>query len=551
MPTTTFMSLNLPEPGVTLGTTWATSLNAALTLIDSHSHVAGEGQQIPTAGLNINAALSLNSNNLTDINDLILDSQSSDAGTNNTIYCKSGDLYFKDNAGNAVRITSGGAVDVGGVGGIGGDYTTTSATLFYTDASLTYFFQNSASAAAKIDVGEINATIINPTTRIDNADGTAGAPSYTFASDSDTGLFRSTDNTLNITTGGTEIVEFDGTSVDFTVPTIAPSFKWDTGSFIGTLSWTPTTTRTLTLPDANDTVVCRDTTDTMTNKTFADSTIHAQISTPSNPSSGFNKLYFKSDSKLYSLNSAGDENVIGGVATASDAGSITTYVPIIKDAIHSVSSGSYTILDNDGYHTILMSPGGTGYSVILPTAADNEGRSLTIKKVDSGAGAITVDGEGAETINGSTTYTLYSQYDYVTVYCNGTEWFIVSDLSSYTFSPTFDFNNTGPQNSIGALSVKVVRQGGSVTLNLLAGATGTITGSAPTVLESDTAIPSNFRPSSTRQFFIRATNNSTRYVATCQITSGGIIQIFPTISGGTFSGVSGFSDPFLVPSWTL
>ena len=38
---------------------------------------------------------------------------------------------------------------------------------------------------------------------------------------------------------------------------------------------------------------------------------YTQISTPSNPASGFNKLYFKSDNQLYTLTSAGAERVVG------------------------------------------------------------------------------------------------------------------------------------------------------------------------------------------------------------------------------------------------
>ena len=43
--------------------------------------------------------------------------------------------------------------------------------------------------------------------------------------------------------------------------------------------------------------------------------ICTQISTPANPSSGTNKLYFKSDSKLYKLDSAGNEEQVGAAAT--------------------------------------------------------------------------------------------------------------------------------------------------------------------------------------------------------------------------------------------
>lgn len=45
-----------------------------------------------------------------------------------------------------------------------------------------------------------------------------------------------------------------------------------------------------------------------------------QITTPSNPSAGYNKLYFKSDGVLYKLNSTGVENAIPSDLTMTDGG---------------------------------------------------------------------------------------------------------------------------------------------------------------------------------------------------------------------------------------
>ncbi len=78
--------------------------------------------------------------------------------------------------------------------------------------------------------------------------GAVGTPSIAASTDTDTGLFWSAANVLNIAAGGTEIAEFDGTSVDFTVdvitsaafkpaagavgtPSIAASTDTDTGLF--------------------------------------------------------------------------------------------------------------------------------------------------------------------------------------------------------------------------------------------------------------------------------------------------------------------------------
>ena len=155
---TTFMNLTLPTVSTTLGPDWATELNAALTTIDSHTHTAGQGNRIPTAGININASLDFGEYAITDLGKGTFTNLSALDSDNNTIYVKDGDWYLNDGSGNQVRITAGGALNVGSVGGISGDYGSTAATMFYTDASLTYFLQDSASAAAKIDVGAIAAS---------------------------------------------------------------------------------------------------------------------------------------------------------------------------------------------------------------------------------------------------------------------------------------------------------------------------------------------------------------------------------------------------------
>lgn len=73
------------------------------------------------------------------------------------------------------------------------------------------------------------------------------------------------------------------------------------------------TTRTLTVPDANTTIVGTDATQTLSNKTFSDAiTLDGLAAAPSNPSSGFYKAYVKDDTqKLTILNSAGVETTVG------------------------------------------------------------------------------------------------------------------------------------------------------------------------------------------------------------------------------------------------
>lgn len=94
--------------------------------------------------------------------------------------------------------------------------------------------------------------------------------------------------------------------------------------------------------------------------------------------------------------------------------------------VYAVSSTNYTVLDNDGYRHIQVSTGASDRTITLPTAADNSDRMITISKTDSGIGDVIIDGEGAETIDGATTYTLTTQYQQLTIVCNGTSWSKVS-----------------------------------------------------------------------------------------------------------------------------
>jgi hypothetical protein len=47
-------------------------------------------------------------------------------------------------------------------------------------------------------------------------------------------------------------------------------------------------------------------------------------------------------------------------------------------------------------------------------------------KIDGGAGAVTIDGNASETINGATTVALSSQYNYRTLVSNGSAWYVIS-----------------------------------------------------------------------------------------------------------------------------
>ena len=64
-------------------------------------------------------------------------------------------------------------------------------------------------------------------------------------------------------------------------------------------------------------------------------------------------------------------------------------------------------------------------TVTLPAAASNAGRVILVKKIDVSANAVTIDGAGAETIDGAATQSTTTQWTSFSVQCDGTGWFIV------------------------------------------------------------------------------------------------------------------------------
>ena len=61
--TTTNMALILPTPGERLGPTWASDLNTALTLIDTHDHTSGKGKLLGVSSFTIDADVNYNNSN--------------------------------------------------------------------------------------------------------------------------------------------------------------------------------------------------------------------------------------------------------------------------------------------------------------------------------------------------------------------------------------------------------------------------------------------------------------------------------------------------------
>lgn len=151
------LNLTLPTVNVTSGPTYATQINAAFTTIDAHDHTTSKGKKIPTAGLNIDANLEFNNFFLTEVKATKFEDQTVALSTSTDrrgLYSLNGELNYIDGSGNAVQITSAGAVNVSGTGNITG-LAGTSAAFTYNNVSKTFIATQSSGVAAHIQGGNI------------------------------------------------------------------------------------------------------------------------------------------------------------------------------------------------------------------------------------------------------------------------------------------------------------------------------------------------------------------------------------------------------------
>ena len=78
-----------------------------------------------------------------------------------------------------------------------------------------------------------------------------------------------------------------------------------------------------------------------------------------------------------------------------------------------------------GLITILCNATSGNITVSLPTAVGSEA-AFNIKKVDSSSNTVIIDPNGAQTIDGESTVTIYDDDDFVQVQSDGTNWVITN-----------------------------------------------------------------------------------------------------------------------------
>jgi hypothetical protein len=99
---------------------------------------------------------------------------------------------------------------------------------------------------------------------------------------------------------------------------------------------------------------------------------------------------------------------------------------VLDGVVEAVASknADYTLTASD--RTVLVDASGAARTMTLPAAASHLGRVYSIKKTDSSANTVTVDGNASETIDGALTKVLTAQYEVVTIQSDGANWHIIA-----------------------------------------------------------------------------------------------------------------------------
>jgi len=108
-------------------------------------------------------------------------------------------------------------------------------------------------------------------------------------------------------------------------------------------------------------------------------------------------------------------------------------------------TAAYTVVVTD--KIILCDTTAGAFTLTLPSAVGLRDKEFIFKKIDSATNAVTIEGAGSETIDGNLNVLISasSQYGYVAVRSDGSNWYIFADSSdigsSRVFNNVAEFNN--------------------------------------------------------------------------------------------------------------
>lgn len=124
-----------------------------------------------------------------------------------------------------------------------------------------------------------------------------------------------------------------------------------------------------------------------------------------------------------------------GTTAASHSEHDSVELPITAKHLDDITN-RFAIVEKDQAYTatasdnkILVDAAGGSITISLPAVEDNSELEYIIKKVDSSSNPVIIDADSHETIDGEETVELTSQYSFIEVACDGTEWHIIGGVN--------------------------------------------------------------------------------------------------------------------------
>ncbi len=206
--------------------------------------------------------------------------------------------------------------------------------------------------------------------------------------------------------------------------------------------------KTITFPNLTDTVLTNTSTSAVTNKDYDGGTASnaLRLTLPKNTTANLAALTRKQGTLLYdsSLDVVKYDNgstlstlSTTSTATSTSAGITTSFFPLVVSSVTAISSANYVVLDNDGFRAAIFTTANSNRTLTLPTLADNQGRLITVTKIDTGTGRVTFVPEGAEVIIGISSLVLFLQGESATLLGTATGWVLVDFVwGSGAWTPT-------------------------------------------------------------------------------------------------------------------
>ena len=194
-------------------------------------------------------------------------------------------------------------------------------------------------------------------------------------------------------------------------------------------------------------------------------------------------------------------------ALASGAATTST----VKQAIRTATSSPVTVVAATDYTVVtnLTVPGAV--AVNLPAGVAKQVFVIVDGKGDAATNAITIDGNGAETINGAANYVINENYGGVILQFDGTGWVILAGF--YGADPTFT-----------SLTVTTLGVTGTATVGTLSATNATVGGANVTTV-------SNTQSFTNKTFDADATGNSITNIENADIKTGAAIDRAKLASG--------------------